>query len=259
MTKVANIVFQSPKILIYSGPGTGKTALTLTLGEGLQILDLDRGLLTAIHLKDKWTEERQKVDAIQYYEEKPWLRATVFRKVKSKIIDIANQCNSGKYPFEAFALDSISALGEAALASVMDASSLLGKQPQIQHWGLAISEVKQVISILACLPIPVIVIGHEQIKTLSAPSGLTTEDRIQLSIYGRNLPVQLPGFFDEFWRMRAKPIGGGKYQYLLQTRNTGLAEAKSRSCLPNNLDVECGMWAILEKLGYHRQKEQTTK
>jgi len=249
--KLKKIIQVPPKILIYSGPGTGKTALTLTLGSNLQILDLDGGLSTGLYLDDKFKKDRLEVDAIQILEQRPHLQATVFSRTKSKIIEIANDCAKHQYEYEVLALDSITALSNAALQSVMASSGDLHGKPQIQHWGLAIDEVKQVMAILASLPIVVVVIGHEQFKTLG--KGTSQEDKIYLGIFGKNLPLQLPGYFDEFWRMRVLAAPGGKFSYKIQTYATPIAEAKSRSCLPNMTDSSCGMWELLKKIGYEKK------
>lgn len=252
--KVADLVKRPPKILIYSGPGTGKTALTLTLGEKLQIIDLDDGLRTANALEDKFKAARLAVDAKQFLEPSPHTSALAFKRTKECLIGIANDCQRGRYPFEFLALDSLSSLAEYALNYVMANSSRLGGQPEIQHWGLAISEVKQCLMILRSLPICVIVIGHEQIKTIG--SGPSAEDKIFLGVYGQNLPLQVPGYFDEFWRMRVRPIGGGKFEYVVQTQATDVADAKSRGCLPNLTNAGGGMMDLLKKLGYEPRPEQ---
>lgn len=246
--KVSEIIKRPPKILIYSGPGTGKTALTLTLGKRLQIIDLDDGLQCAFGLEDEFQKARLSVDVKQFLEPSPHTKATAYKRTKEYLIGVANDCIKGQYPFPCLALDSITRLADYALNYIMYNSGCIHQQPQIQHWGLAIGEVRQIIALLQSLPLVVIVIGHEQIKTIG--KGPAAEDKIFLGLYGTNLPLQIPGYFDEMWRIRVKQIGSGKQQFLLETQATAIADAKSRACLPTRTDLKVGMWEILKLIGY---------
>jgi len=242
--KLSEIDRPAPNILIYGQVGCGKTALALTLGERAQVIDMDGGLRTGIKLKDVFTEARMSVDVKQFLEKEPHRIATSFGKCKTCVISIANQCNKNTYPFDALILDSLTVLAESALNYVLSNSSNLGKSPTQNQWMLAFNEIKQVLGIIKALPIPTIVIGHEQIKTVG------DEDRMQLAVSGKNLPTQITREFDEVWYMRAKPAGQGKCNYVIQTLADGVIEARSRDCLPNHTNVKIGMWKLLELMDY---------
>ncbi len=248
MPKIKDLKGRPPKILMYSGAGTGKTALACTLGSSLELLDLDDGLQTALTLKDDFTKARHEVEATQFREEQPHVRADAYRKFKEHLIKITNLCHQGKYPYKALCLDSISALGEMALNNIMSNSGRLGDQPEIQHWGMAIGEIKQIMLMLRALPIVVVVIGHEMVKTIGPKGG--QKDMILLSIYGQNLPGTILAYFDEVWRLRVKPKGQNKFDYVINTVNNGLADAKSRSNLPSGTNVNLGLPEILKQMGY---------
>lgn len=249
--KVADIEGKPPKVLLWGDVGTWKTSLMLTLGAPLQVIDLDDGLLTGVKLQDKWTKERQAVDVVQFLEPAPHKTATVFGRVKQKIIEIANECTLKRYPFGALGIDSLSALADASLQQIMSNSGKLGQQPEIQHWGLAFSQIKDVLAIIRTLPIPVVLIGHEQVKTFG--SGLTKEEKLELAVSGKNLASQICRYYDEIWYSRVKPAGAGKYTQHLQTIDDGTIPCRSRACIPNMIRCdEIGMWELLRLAGYQR-------
>lgn len=248
MPTVADLQPKAPKVLIYGPVGAGKTALALTLGARAQIIDLDDGLSTGRTLDDKWRPERLKVDVIQYIEAEPHKRATVFSKTKSKIFDIANQITAKTYPFDALIIDSLSALAESAVTQIMANSGRIGDPPEIQHWGLAFSEIKNVIAVLRSMPIVVILIAHEQVKTIG--KGANQESKLEIAISGKNLPSQITRYFDEVLYIRPKAIGGGKFEYNLQTKGDDRVEARSRMNIPNHTNTNVGMWELLKMMGY---------
>lgn len=246
--KVIDIQGKAPKILIWGDIGVGKTGFALTLGARAQVLDLDDGLITGVTLVDKFQIDRQSVDVVQFLEPAPHRAATVFSRVKSYIIDVSNKCSRGEYPFQAIILDSLSTYATAALAFIMNNSGKLNGTPEIQHWGLAFSEIKNVLAVLRSLPIPVILLAHEQVKTFG--SGLVKEEKLELAVSGKNLASQISLHFDEIWYMRVQPQGAGKNKYVLQTLNDGNIPCRSRMNLPNYFDTSVGMWETLKKVGY---------
>ena len=240
-----------PKILLYGDVGCGKTVLALTLGKGTQILDCDMGLRSGFSLQDDFTDARRAVDVKQFPETAMPVRALAFPKMKSTIFDIATQCNQKRYPYKAIILDSLTVFGECALNYVLSSAGKLGKNPEIQHWGMCFTEMKLVLGVLMALPIPVVMIGHQAISTTG--KGKEAEDRISFSIKGKNMPAEVGGLFDEVWYMR---IAGSlqKRTRLIQTVHDGTITARSRACIPNMTDTRIGMWKLLEMMGYKETK-----
>lgn len=246
--KVSELTAKPPKILLYGDVGVGKTALALTLGEGTLVLDIDDGLLTGKNLKDEWADQRGSVDVLQFPEPTPHIKATAFMELKRAAIDLANKMRTNKTLYRAVILDSLSAMAERAVAQIMSNSGKLNQKIEIQHWGLAFEEIKQVISILRTLPVPFILIGHEQTKTIG--TGEDAESKLELAVPGKNLASQLSRYFDEIWYMRARPAGGGKTKYSIQTRSNGIIPCRSRANIPDGTETGCGMWKLIEMCGY---------
>lgn len=244
MTKVGDLADQAPKILTYGPLGTGKTALALTLGARAQVIDIDDGLKTGITLQDKFTEDRKAVDVRRFIESAPHQRATVFKQVKECIYDISNQVHQKKYPFDALIIDSLSSFATAAVAQIMYNSGQIGAAPQLQHWGLAFIEIQNVIHVLRAVPIPVILIAHDQQK------GDAEEEKTIIGIPGRNMPSLIARYFDEVWFMRVKELGAGKMDYVIQTKSTVKVVCRTRSNIPDMTSVSCGMWELIKKCGY---------
>lgn len=246
--KVIDIGSKSPKVLLWGDVGSGKTAYALTLGKRAQVIDLDEGLLTGVTLVDKFQPDRQAVDVKQFLEPAPHRQATVFAKVKAYVSEVAAACQSKKFEYDALIVDSLSALAEAALNFIMMNSGKLNQQPEIQHWGLAFSEIKNVIAVLRSLPVPVVLIAHEQVKSFG--SGVNKEEKLELAVSGKNLASQISRYFDEIWYMRVQPQGAGKNRYALQTISDGKIPCRSRCNLPNYFDTSIGMWETFKRLGY---------
>jgi len=246
-----------PKILLYGDLGTGKTALALTLGEGTLVLDMDDGLLTGKNLNDGFTKQRQNVEVKQFFEDNPQKTATAFSRLKAYVVGLANDFSAKKIFYRAIVVDSLSSLAEAAVAQVMSNSGRVGGTPEIQHWGIAFSEIKQVIGIIRTLPVPVVLIAHEQTKSIG--TGVNKEDKLEIAVSGKNMASQIARYFDEIWYMRARPSGGGKNRYVIQTTGDGKIPCRSRACLPNDLDTTVGMWEIIKQCGYVPPAEGATK
>lgn len=246
--KLSEIKVKAPKILIYGPAGTGKTACALTLGSRAHVVDMDDGLLTGLTLQDKWSEDRQQVDVVQFLEEDP-RTARAFLSVKKHLMDVVNKARQGKWEFDALVIDSLTAMAEFAMRSVLASNGMLGNVPQIQHWQLAFTEVENIMIILRAMPCPVILIAHDQVRTIDE------QDYVRIAIPGKNMPTKITRYFDEVFYSKVKTKGGGKREYLLQTRASGSIEAKSRGNLEALVDTSIGMTGILKLMGYEFTKQ----
>lgn len=246
--KLTELPSKPPNVLIYGEVGTGKTAFLETLGERVEILDCDDGLRSGLKIDDKWKPERLKIEAKQFLEPTPGSRAVAFSQIKKYVYALEPEIVAKRFKPQILALDSLTTFADAALNYIMYNSNKLGQAPEIQHWGLAFNEIKNVLGVMKSLPIPVVLIAHEQVKTVG--KGTDKEDRFEIAIQGKNLPSQITRYFDEIWYFKAKPDGGGKFKRVLQTVSDNLKVARSRACLPNEVDTSVGMVEIFKMIGY---------
>lgn len=246
--KVSELQLGPPRVLIYGDVGDGKTALSLTLGARAQVLDFDNGLRTGVTLNDKFKADRMAVDVKQFLETDPAKQATVYTKAKNYIYDLSSAIRKGDWPYDAIIIDTLSAFAWSAVHNVMANSGRLGKNPEIQHWGLAFTDIKNVLAVLCSLPCVVVLTAHQQVESVG--QGDERIDKYQLAIPGKNMPTEIMRLFDEVWYLKSKPSGGGNRAYIIQTRTDALKIARSRGNLPDNTDSSVGMWELLKKCGY---------
>lgn len=240
--KVSDIKSTAPHVLLYGRPGTGKTLLSLTLGEHAQVIDMDGGLRSGITHKDKFTEERMKVDVIQCLEDDPG-RAVAFSKAKATVDSIVQQCRTGTYPYKALIVDNLTCLADFAMRNILGPSGW-GKPPQIQHYGMAFIQIEQVLLSLRFLPIVVVLCAHDQRDTIDK------EDVREVAVQGKNLPGKVTSFFDEVLYTKVIPGQGTSNQFVLQTSSSTAITARSRGSLPDNLPQNTGLPDILTRIGF---------
>ncbi len=250
--KLSELPKKPPHICVYGEVGCGKTALALTAGARAQVLDLDDGLLTGIHLDDKFKQDRLQVDVKQFLEPDPAHKATVFARVKQYIYGLPRDMKNGNWPYEVFIMDSLSTFADSAVQMIMGNSGRLGSNPEIQHWGMAFTEIKNVLNVVKTFPCVVILIAHEQVKVIGKPPN--EEIKLELAVSGKNLPSQIARYYDELWYLRNRPTGGNKIQRVLQTAGRGSIAARSRDCLPDMTDTSIGMWGLLKMIGYEAKE-----
>jgi hypothetical protein len=238
--KLEDLQVKAPKILLYGPPGSGKTALALTVGEAGHVLDLDEGVMTGLTLDDKFKDVRRKVEVNQFFEEDP-TKGEAFAKVRAALYKISNLCRSGDYPYRVLVLDSLTALVEYSMRSVLWNSGDVEKRMEIQHYGLAFQQVKNLFAIIKSLPISVIVIAHDMVDE---------NGNILLATSGQKLPYELPRYFDEFWYAKKKPAAGGKTSFTIQTKPTHRLTCRSRFNIPDGASMDTGMQRMYEIMGY---------
>lgn len=237
---------KGPKILLYGSFGTGKTTFVATGGKAVQIIDLDSGLRSALTYEDKWKPERKlAVDcAISCGEDDP-KRALAFNKARSYISSVFDQCASGKYPHKVLVLDSLTTMSEYAMRSILAANNMLGKQPQLQHWGIRDIVFKEILINLKALPIAVIVLAHQQIDQDNVGT-----ISISPAIAGKSLPPILHSQFDEIIYARTRPIAKGATEYVLENKSSGGTTVRTRSNFENYFNMDRGLREFLGLMDY---------
>jgi hypothetical protein len=168
----------------------------------------------------------------------------------------------GGFPYDVVVLDSLTSVAAASQNATMYASSKLGVNPQIQHWGLLLNDIERVIVYLRALNVLVVVIAHE--------TTFTADDinKIEIAIPGQKLPGKITRMFSEIWYFRTKPAGQGIQELYLQTVPTSSITCRSGRGLPTGTcfgriskaglpTASVSAWDLVEKIR-RTDKEPTT-
>lgn len=226
------------------------------MGEGCKYFDLDNGYSSIRNLNDPLRAERMKIDVELFTEDHP-LRPVRWVKMKSKLLEIVNSFEGGKRPWKSFVWDSLTTAGEWAMQNTLYNNQKFNSDGtiksktggyEIQDWGLAMAELERCLGWVRGLPIPVIVVAHEDRKELVV-DGKVQDTKIEMSVIGSKLAPKIPVFFDEVWRIKPETISG-KTTYKIQTKPNSLVLARSRYNLPDGIDSNQGMRKILESGGF---------
>lgn len=209
-----------PKILFYSRPGLGKTALAMTLGEDCLYVDLDDNLEVAFGLNDAFKSDRLAVEVQQFLDEKPD-KSDSFDRCSAFISKVSNQCQRGEFSYKYFVLDSLTSLQVACMNGVLFKEGKLGKNPEIQHWGKRDTQLFRLVSILRTLPIPVFILAHEMVEDVG---GTMT---VKIAMDGQKLPPKIVRMFNEIWYLRARPGAKSSTDLFIQTVPTATITCRS--------------------------------
>lgn len=278
--KIGDIKPPPPRILLYGKAGSGKSALSYTLGEGTQVFDFERGWESGRTLVDQFTPQRKLCDIAGPVDEITKMptgyvdRATnapsAFLKFKSDIIKVADAISAKTYPFRAVIVDSLTTMFEASMRNILhnqgkkwkdiDPSSVAGGFIQIQHWGFAFTDITNILNILRSLPIVVILLAHTkndvEVTTVSEDGKLKIINReiIGLGISGRDMPDKVPSYFEEFWYLK---FAGTKR--VIQTLADAQVEARSRLNVKDNTEISQGLPAMLKSTGFDWEEFKKSK
>jgi len=193
------------KCIIYGQSGTGKTEFACTFPHPF-VIDLDNGMLSQMGKDVEY-------ETVRTYED---FMSTITAVEKDD-------------KYETIIIDSVTMLQELIQETIL---RLNNKKSMDIHCHMVLVDMFQQIFVgLTYKNKHVIVTAHEQL----IQDDITGAIRILPLIVGKKLPNQLPLFFDEVYRAEVnKNVEKGEttYEYILNTRATAKATAKSRLRLP---------------------------
>lgn len=189
------------KVLVYGAAGSGKTSLCATTGGSPVIISAEAGLLSLRHADIPVITVNSRDDVVEAYR------------------FLAESAEAA--PFDWVCLDSLSEIGEVALASLKSAT----KDPR-QAYGALIDEMGELVRRFRDLP------GKN--VYMSAKLDKVKDEATGTFYFGPSMPgsktgAQLPYFFDEVFALKTVPDAEGAPVRVLQTSRDNQWEAKDRS------------------------------
>ena len=239
MVELKDLKLRPPKILLMGTFGTGKTALSTTLGRHAVVIDLDDGLRTALTMKDKFTKDRGLVDVKVCWGQDP-KKAMEFDKARSFVNGISDECRGGRFKRRALIIDGYSGLADSAVRTVMASSGDLEATPQLQPY----VKFENLLYVVKSLPLVVIVIAHLRRVDIGESS------IFELQTPGKKLPQKIPTFFDEVWNAKIRG-----QEYVIQTRGTSAMPCRTRAGLQDLTKQNLGMVEILRMIGHDIEED----
>ncbi|MAE81545.1 MAG: hypothetical protein CMB80_02325 [Flammeovirgaceae bacterium] len=235
-------------MMLHGAAGCGKTALAAQASNAY-MLDFDNGMMTCATLKDKFSSLRQNLEFDLFVDRKPevpdaWLRA------KAKILEISSKVASGSFKYDGVIIDSLTGMGQVIQNQIMaNCGRPLGR-PEIQHWGLMVSEMENILTVLTSLNLLVIVNAHEMLLQLD------NKFVVKILCLGVKLPAKIPWMFDEVLYCSTSQGAQNKTNYLVSGRSTSAIKCRTRSGFQTDFNhQETGLAGLFEKIGFTYGKE----
>ena len=248
--KAKDLKTKAPNICIWGNVDSGKTALVAQAAGGY-IIDTDDGMWTIKSLKDKFFELRQQVEFDTFIDVFP-NPPKAFLNIKRKLLEISRLQAENKWPFDFFALDSLTGLAKAVRYHIMGtvppdkhSETDVFAVPQLKHYNFMTTAMDSLLAIMRSFKTPVILTAHETI--------IETDDSIMIKIKSVTKPHgmnEIPWQFDEIWHAKKKPAGGNDFNYVVGPSPSVAISTRSRSGFKEIVHNEIGLAGVLAKIGY---------
>lgn len=240
------------KALCASDSGSGKTGALASLvdaGLNLRILDFDNGLsvlkgfvkdkskLANVHYVDKLQDEIQLVAGRIGIKRAPAFQRAMDALDKggkdfwgADIPPIAQWT-----PRDVLVVDSLTMASRASLQMVMQANAAGMKNPEIQHYGVAMENIERWIQMMTASAVKCHVIINTHVTSVEG------DTRLYPDALGSKLPPKIGRYLDNVVAIR---LVAGTRKFL--TVKDGLLALKSAVPLPESLPIETGWKDIFE-------------
>lgn len=193
------------KVCVIGESGSGKTVL-LAKYPDLYVCDFDNGLnsLDATGVEYHYDE----------YFDAPGEKPSAWQDFENMIQEWRKEPK-----FKTFAVDSFTRAVQSCLRNVMANHGRGNPLPDIGHWGLIISTIQRTLGYLSTLKCNVVINCHYQMLK----DDMTGEIFFLPSVYGKDLPGQIPTYFNDVWRTFVEPpkVITENPVYKLQVRPSG--------------------------------------
>ena len=242
-----------PKIMIYGPAGSGKTGLVSQANKGY-LFDFDGGMLTARNLNDSFSSLRKSIDFDVYRDTKP-SNPDGWRRAKEKLISISEQCASNKWAYNACIIDSFTGLSQAIQNSVMANDNKPMGKPEIQHYGMIVSELEIILTLITSLHNTLVLVTAHEMPILSRKGQIGHPEQDTYKFVplcaGTKLGPKLPWMFDEVWYADRTSVGG-KIAFVVSGKPSSYNDSRTRSGFVEDFDhTSIGLAALLKKLNYN--------
>lgn len=201
MPTLENYKAEKPiKMLVIGDSGTGKTGALASLanaGYKLHILDYDNGLdILSTTVKPEFlknveyetlTEKKKSVNGMII----PVGMPKAFTRGLALLTEWGNKYTSLD---DVIVIDSLTFMSDAALEHVQAGAGHLGKNPEIQEWGMAMNLIEDMLSILYSDDIKCNVIINSHVKYLEDEGTRTI--KAQVNTLGSKLPPKVGRYFN---------------------------------------------------------------
>lgn len=239
---------EKPIKMLYMGDtGTGKTGALASLvnnGYKLHILDYDNGLdILSTTVKPEFLKN---VEYETLTEKKKAVNGTVliqgtpksFAKGLALLTEWGSKYTSKE---DVIVIDSLTFMSDAALEHVLAGAGHTGRQPEIQEWGLAMSLIEDLLSILYSDDIKCNVIVNSHIKYIEDEG--TGMVKAQINTLGSKLPPKVGRYFNH---LIMGAMQGPKR--IFKTKGSAIFGLKSPNPdkVKDQYGIETGLWEYFQ-------------
>lgn len=249
--KASELALSDTRVLLWGPPGSGKTCFAGTLGEKLELIDLDGNAASLKTFQDQFRNDRLKVEVKQgLHADDPPGGQFALMKIKAYILDVAKRCREGKYEYKALCLDSMTTLFEVAKRQVLRTHTSKNQYHDLTldqgQYQIVFNELLSIFEIMKALPIISILIAHEMTNEIDMVSSR------EIAIYGKQFPSQVRAMFPEILyckNVTTVTSAGTVNNFQLQTVKSAGATARSCLNIKDGTPMSLGLPKILADAG----------